>query len=58
MTTRAERYALRIEVGGFLVSTAPVPHGSISTYQNWGCHCGDCRKAWRTYMRRWRDGET
>lgn len=27
------------------------PHGSMSTYQNYGCRCSDCTEAWRVYYR-------
>jgi hypothetical protein len=29
----------------------PVKHGSASSYNNHGCRCDDCKKAWANYMR-------
>jgi len=28
-----------------------VKHGAASSYNNHGCRCGDCTKAWAEYMR-------
>lgn len=28
------------------------PHGQVNTYRNWGCHCGECREAWRNRPRK------
>lgn len=39
------RRALRVRVGGRLVSTARVEHGRGSTYRNWHCRCEPCCRA-------------
>lgn len=28
-----------------------VPHGKVNGYQNFGCRCQDCRRAWNDYSR-------
>ncbi len=32
-------------------SGSPVVHGKASSYNNHGCRCDKCRKAWADYMR-------
>lgn len=49
---RDRRRAARKWVNGHLVTTQPgVSHGKLSTYQNWGCRCPDCRAANRQHQR-------
>lgn len=47
--------------GGRQVTTADVPHGRATTYQNWFCRCLDCSAAHaavmhRAYLRRTQKG--
>jgi hypothetical protein len=39
------RYHESTELRRRALASAAVPHGSASTYRNWGCHCEPCHQA-------------
>ena len=41
---RRRTYAQRVRVGGVLVTTARVEHGTVSTYVAYGCRCDLCTR--------------
>jgi hypothetical protein len=50
------RYADRVERDGVLVAVREgLPHGSASTYSNWGCRCAPCTAAKTAEMAQWRE---
>lgn len=52
---RARRYAERVVRGGVLVAAREgLPHGSASTYNNWGCRCAPCTAAKTAEVAAWR----
>ena len=49
------RYAERVERDGVLVAVREeLPHGSASTYNNWGCRCAPCTAAKTAEQAAWR----
>lgn len=49
------RYAERVERDGVLVAVREgLPHGTKSTYNNWGCRCAPCTTANAAEMAQWR----
>lgn len=32
-------------------------HGTVNAYVNLWCRCGECRRAWATYKRTWRNAD-
>lgn len=43
---RRERFALRELVDGRLVAPRPAElHGTVNTYNDWGCRCAPCTRA-------------
>ena len=52
---KARRYAERVERGGVLVAVREgLPHGTKSTYNNWGCRCAPCTAANAAELAAWR----
>jgi len=45
-TYRKCRYASRVKIDGHWVHPE-APHGKASAYVNWGCHCPECRVAFK-----------
>lgn len=50
---RAEKKSRRVLIDGRLVAPTN-EHGTISTYNNWGCRCDPCVEAATAYHRRYR----